>query len=78
MGAHADNSAATSGAANTGSGGGSGDTRGTYYAGSGADGVVILRVATSSYSGTTSGSPTITTDGSDTIIKFTGDGSYTG
>ena len=78
VGAHADNSAATSGAANTGSGGGSGDTRGTYYAGSGADGVVILRVATSSYSGTTSGSPTITTDGSDTIIKFTGDGSYTG
>jgi hypothetical protein len=78
VGAEASTSAATSGAANTGSGGGSGDSRGTYHAGSGADGVVILRVATSSYSGTTSGSPTVTTDGSDTIIKFTGSGSYTG
>jgi hypothetical protein len=32
---------------------------------------------TSAYSGTTSGSPTVTTSGSDTIITFTGDGSYT-
>ena len=33
-------------------------------------GVVILRVPTDSYSGTT-GSPTVSTDGTDTIIKFT-------
>jgi hypothetical protein len=33
---------------------------------------------TASYSGTTSGSPTVTTDGSDTIVKFTADGTYTG
>jgi hypothetical protein len=35
-------------------------------------------MATSNYSGTSSGSPTVTTDGSDTILTFTGSGSYTG
>jgi hypothetical protein len=29
------------------------------------------------YSGTTTGSPTITTSGSNTILKFTSSGSYT-
>jgi hypothetical protein len=33
---------------------------------------------TADYSGTTSGSPTVTTDGTDTVIQFTGSGSYTG
>jgi len=61
--------------ANTGSGsGGSND----FSTGAGGSGVVILRVATADYPGTTSGSPTVTTDGTDTIIKFTGSGSYTG
>jgi hypothetical protein len=32
---------------------------------------------TSDYSGTTTGSPTITTDGSYTILKFTSSGTYT-
>lgn len=65
----------------TGSGGGAGGSQsnmggnGNSYAGG--SGVVILRLPTSSYSGTTSGSPTVTTDGSDTVIKFTGNGSYT-
>jgi hypothetical protein len=45
--------------------------------GEGGTGVVILRLATSDYSGTTTGSPTVTTDGSDTIIKFTASGTYT-
>ena len=40
-------------------------------------GVVIIRIPTSKYSGVTTGSPTVTTDGSDTIIKFTGSGTYT-
>jgi hypothetical protein len=35
-------------------------------------------VPTARYSGVTTGSPTITTSGSDTIIKFTGTGTYTG
>jgi hypothetical protein len=38
---------------------------------------VILSVPTSNYSGTTTGSPTITTNGSNTVIKFTSSGSYT-
>jgi len=59
----------------TGSGAGGADS-GT--SGSGAGGIVILRMATADYSGTTTGSPTVTTDGTDTIIKFTGSGSYTG
>jgi hypothetical protein len=39
--------------------------------------VVIIRLATSNFTNTTTGSPTITTDGDLTVIKFTGDGSYT-
>ena len=61
-------------AANTGGGSGGGDNGGS---GTGGSGVVILRMATSDYSGTTSGSPTVTTDGSDTIITFNANGTYT-
>ncbi len=67
------------GTANTGSGGGSsGENNGSAgNGGTGGSGVVILRMATASYTGTTTGSPTVTTSGSDTIITFNGDGSYT-
>jgi hypothetical protein len=34
-------------------------------------------VPTASFSSTTSGSPSTSTSGSDTIMQFTGDGSYT-
>jgi hypothetical protein len=34
-------------------------------------------MSTSDYTGTISGSPTVTTSGSDTILQFTGSGSYT-
>lgn len=61
--------APSNGTANLGGGGGA--------SGNGGSGVVILRVLTSVYSGTTTGSPTITTDGSYTVIKFTASGSYT-
>jgi hypothetical protein len=44
----------------------------------GGSGIVILKVPTASYSGTTSGSPTVTTSGDYKIIKFTGSGTYTG
>lgn len=69
---------AQNGTANLGGGGGSayGSTS-LGLIGSGGSGVVILKVPTSSYSGTTTGSPTITTSGSFTIIKFTGSGTYT-
>jgi len=45
--------------------------------GAGGKGVVILSVPTSNYSSTTTGSPTVTTSGSDTIMQFNGSGSYT-
>jgi hypothetical protein len=67
-----------SGTANTGGGGGakaagrSDDSRGA-----GGSGVVILSVPTINYSSTTTGSPTVTTSGLNTIIKFTASGSYT-
>jgi hypothetical protein len=35
-------------------------------------------VPTASYSGTTTGSPTITTNGSNTIIQYTASGTYVG
>jgi len=66
---------ANNGTVNTGSGGG-GHRDGT--AGAGGSGVVILRMATAKYSGTTTGSPTVSTDGTDTILTFNASGSYTG
>ena len=60
--------------ANTGGGTGGGDNGGS---GTGGSGVVILRMATADYSGTTTGSPTVSTDGSDTILTFNASGSYT-
>ena len=71
------NSPGSSGTANTGGGGGGASMTPAGTSGAGGSGVVILRVPSANYTGTTSGSPTVTTDGSDTIIKFTGDGSYT-
>ena len=64
-----------------GGGGGAGPNTGTGgepAGGTGGSGVVILRIPTAQYSGTTTGSPTVTTDGTDTVVKFTGNGSYTG
>ena len=79
-GASAGGSAA--GTVNTG-GGGCGGTwtnnsnTTTQRGGAGGSGVVILRMLTSNYTGITTGSPTITTDGSDTILTFTQSGTYT-
>ena len=73
-GAGKESSAGIAGTANTGGGGGGSNGSSS---GAGGSGVVILRMATSFYSGTVTGSPTVTTDGSDTVIKFTGDGSIT-
>jgi hypothetical protein len=70
---------ATAGTANTGGGGG-GKAQATPAASSGAggSGVVILSVPDGNYSGTTTGSPTVATGVSgQTVITFTGSGSYT-
>lgn len=66
------------GTANTGGGGG-GRASGTEATkgGNGGSGVVILKVPTANYSGTTTGSPTVTTSGDYKILKFTSSGSYT-
>jgi hypothetical protein len=66
----------TAGTANTGGGGGGG---GGYAqpSGAGGSGVVIISLLTANYSGTTTGSPTVTTSGSNTILSFTASGSYT-
>jgi len=62
----------------TGGGGGGGGYQGGYGAGgNGGAGVVILSIPTAKYTSTYTGSPTITTSGGDTILKFTGNGSYT-
>ena len=67
----------TAATANLGGGGGGASNGSTYNGGAGGSGVVILAVPTAFYSGTTTGSPTITTSGSNTILKFTTSGSYT-
>jgi hypothetical protein len=75
---------ATVGTANTGSGGGAegGGTAGSGNHGvgrAGGSGVVILSMPDASYSGTTTGSPTVATGVSGkTVLTFTGSGSYTG
>ena len=57
-------------------GGGGGSGQQTVHCGGGGSGVVILRMPTAYYTGTVTGSPTVTTDGSDTVVKFTGSGTY--
>jgi|TARA_Y100000034_G_scaffold28081_1_gene33729 hypothetical protein len=64
-------------AANTGGGSGGG-AAGNGHGGSGGSGVICFKVLTADYSGTTTGSPGTRTDGSYTLVEFTGDGSYTG
>jgi hypothetical protein len=44
---------------------------------SGNAGVVILRIPTANYSGLTTGSPTVTTDGSFKVLTYTANGTYT-
>jgi hypothetical protein len=66
------------GTVNTGGGAGGGGGSGSVgFGGAGGKGVVILSVPTANYSATSTGSPTITTSGSNTILQFNGSGSYT-
>lgn len=73
--------AQTNGSAGTanlgGGGGGAGGNGSLSTGGAGGSGVVILSIPTADYSGTTTGSPTVTTSGSNTILTFTSSGSYT-
>jgi hypothetical protein len=58
------------GAANKGAGGGG-------ISGNGGSGVIILSMLTSRYTGVTTGSPTVFTSGSNTILTYTSSGTYT-
>ena len=64
--------AGNAGSTNTGGGAGGGRSDGA----AGGSGVVILRMNTSDYSGSVTGSPTVTTSGSETILTYTGSGTY--
>jgi len=75
-GGSASGSTGGNGTANSGGGGAGGGLDG-FAGGSGGKGVVIISVPTASYSSTTTGSPTVTTYGSNTIMQFNGSGSYT-
>ena len=59
-----------------GTGGGGGAT-GSGTAGTGGSGVVIISIPTNRYSATYTGTPTITTSGTNTILQFNASGSYT-
>jgi hypothetical protein len=65
------------GGANTGGGGGGGPSNNLGDGGAGGSGVVIVSIPTANYTGVTTGSPTVTTSGSNTILKFTSSGTYT-
>jgi len=66
------------GTLNTGGGGGGGAYATTPRAGgAGGSGVVILSIPTANYTGTKTGSPTVTTNGIYTVLTFTASGSYT-
>jgi hypothetical protein len=66
---------ANNGTVNTGGGGG-GPANGNL-GGSGGSGVVFLSMPTVNYTGVFTGSPTVTTTGSNTVLKYTGSGTYT-
>jgi hypothetical protein len=72
------NSPGGGGAGSSNTGGGGGGAYGANNGGAGGSGVVILRMPTANYSGTTTGSPTVTTDGSDKVIVFNSSGTITG
>jgi hypothetical protein len=76
-GTYSPNANGVAGTANTGGGGGGGSWNSNRTGGAGGKGVVILSFPTANYSSTTTGSPTVTTSGVNTILQFNGDGSYT-
>jgi hypothetical protein len=68
--------AGTLGTANTGGGAGGGGAGGSVGK-AGGSGCVLISVPTANYSGTTTGSPTVVTNGSNTVMIFKSSGSYT-
>jgi hypothetical protein len=78
-GVHTPSIAPVSGSTNTGGGGGGGNGSSAPTGANGGSGVVILSMPDASYSGTTTGSPTVATGVSGkTVLTFTASGTYTG
>jgi len=68
--------------ANRGAGGGGGTRQnsGSFLetlSSNGSSGIVVLKMLTAHYTGTTTGSPSVSTDGDYTILTYTSSGSYT-
>jgi hypothetical protein len=61
----------------TNTGGGGGGFFNGIGTGTGGSGVIVVSVPTASYSGTTTGAPTVTISGANTILKYTVSGTYT-
>ena len=80
-GAGGNGSGGVAGTVNTGGGGGGGsqpqNAGGNYPGGNGGSGVVVLSIPTLRYTGTTTGSPVLSTFGNATILTYTSSGSYT-
>jgi hypothetical protein len=74
-----DGSTGGSGTVNTGGGGGGtgNNVPSSGTGGNGGKGVVILSMPLANFSGTTTGSPTESDDGTTKVLQFNGDGSYT-
>jgi hypothetical protein len=71
------NNSGAAGHGTNGLGGGGGGSHNGHRSGDGGKGVAIISLLTAKYSGTTTGSPTVTTSGANTILKFNQNGSYT-
>lgn len=72
------NTRGTAGTVNTGGGGGgSGGGGSSPGSAAGGSGCVIISVPTQNYSGITTGSPTVVTNGNQTVLIFKSSGSYT-
>jgi hypothetical protein len=65
------------GSPNTGGGGGGAALNFPHSGGQGGSGIVVLSMPTVNYTGVFTGSPAVTTTGSNTILTYTGSGTYT-
>jgi hypothetical protein len=65
------------GSPNTGGGGGGAALNFPHSGGQGGSGIVVLSMPTVNYTGVFTGSPAVTTTGSNTVLTYTGSGTYT-
>jgi hypothetical protein len=71
-------SSGSNGSTNTGGGGGGSPSPASPSSTNGGSGKIIISMPTVNYTGTTTGSPTVITSGSNTILVYNASGTYTG